>query len=54
LGTAAQNLTLLVAGPDAADVAGTLAADVARAYGAPVTVEVQYVPSVRHRADAAP
>jgi uncharacterized hydrophobic protein (TIGR00271 family) len=49
-----DTVTLLLAGPDAPADAGTLAADLAKAYGAPVTVDVQYVASVRDRAEAAP
>lgn len=49
-----DTVTLLLAGPDAPADAGTLAADLATAFGRPVTVDVEYVPSVRDRAEAAP
>jgi uncharacterized hydrophobic protein (TIGR00271 family) len=49
-----DTVTLLLAGPDAPGDAAELAADLAEAFGGPVTLDVEYVASVRDRAEAAP
>jgi uncharacterized hydrophobic protein (TIGR00271 family) len=49
-----ETVTLLLAGPDAPGDAGSLATDLATAFGGPVAVDIEYVPSVRDRAEAAP
>ena len=49
-----ETVTLLLAGPDAPGDARSLATDLATAFGGPVAVDIEYVPSVRDRAEAAP
>jgi uncharacterized hydrophobic protein (TIGR00271 family) len=51
---AGDTVTLLLAGPDAPGDAQALATDLAAAFGGPVTLEVEYVASVRERAEATP
>jgi uncharacterized hydrophobic protein (TIGR00271 family) len=51
---AGDTVTLLLAGPDAPGDAQTLATDLAAAFGGPVTLEIEYVASVRERAEATP
>ncbi len=49
-----DTVTLLLAGSDAPGDPQPLAADLAAAYGAPVTLEIQYVPTMHERVEAAP
>jgi len=49
-----DTVTLLVAGPDAPGDVTALAATLAAAFGGPVTLDVEYVPTTRQRAVAAP
>ena len=51
---AGDTVTLIVAGPDAPGDAQALATDLAAAYGAPVTLDVEYVPTTRQQVEAAP
>ena len=51
---AGDTVTLILAGPDAPGDAQALATDLAAAFGGPVTLEIEYVASVRERAEAAP
>jgi uncharacterized hydrophobic protein (TIGR00271 family) len=47
-------VTLVLTGPDAPGDVDALAADLAAAFGGPVTLDVEYVASVRERSEAAP
>jgi uncharacterized hydrophobic protein (TIGR00271 family) len=51
---AGDSVTLVLTGPDAPGDVDELAAALAAAFGAPVALDVEYVGSVRERADAAP
>ena len=49
-----DTVSLVLAGPDVPGDTGQLASELAAAFGGPVTVEVEYVASVRERVDATP
>ena len=49
-----ETVTLVMAGPDAPADPQALAADLAAAYGGPVTLEIEYVPTERERVQATP
>jgi hypothetical protein len=49
-----DTVSLVLAGPDAPGDTSQLASELAAAFSGPVTVEVEYVASVRERVDAAP
>jgi uncharacterized hydrophobic protein (TIGR00271 family) len=49
-----DTVSLVLAGPDVPGDTAQLASELAAAFGGPVTVEVEYVASVRERVDAAP
>jgi len=51
---AGDTVSLIVAGPDAPGDAQALATDLAAAYGGPVTLDVEYVPTTRQQVEAAP
>jgi uncharacterized hydrophobic protein (TIGR00271 family) len=47
-----DTVTLVLAGPDAPADAASLATSLADAFGGPVVVEIEYVPTIRDRAEA--
>ncbi len=49
-----QTVRLVLTGPDAPGDARALAADLAAAFGGPVRLQIEYVPSVKERVEAAP
>lgn len=49
-----ETVTLVLTGPDAPGDAGELADDLAAAFGGPVQLQIEYVPSVKERVEAAP
>ena len=49
-----DTVSLILAGPDAPADPQVLAADLAAAYGGPVTLDVEYVPTTRQQVEAAP
>jgi hypothetical protein len=49
-----DTVSLVLTGPDEPGSAQQLADSLAVAFGGPVTVEIEYVPSVRDRGEAAP
>ena len=49
-----EKVTLVLAGPDAPGDPQVLAADLATAFGGPVELEIEYVPTQRERVDAEP
>jgi hypothetical protein len=49
-----DTVSLLLAGPDAPGDPQVLASSLAAAYGGPVKLEIEYVPTVRQRVEAAP
>jgi hypothetical protein len=49
-----DTVTLLLAGPDTPGDAAVLAGELARAYGSPVALDVQYVHTTRDRAVGTP
>lgn len=51
---AGDTVSLVLAGPDVPGDTAQLASELAAAFGGPVTVEVEYVASVRERVEAAP
>jgi uncharacterized hydrophobic protein (TIGR00271 family) len=51
---AGDTVSLVLAGPDAPADPQALAADLAAAYGGPVTLEIDYVPTMRARVQATP
>jgi hypothetical protein len=51
---AGDMVTLVLAGPDAPGDAQELATDLAAAFGGPVTLDVEYVPTTRQQVEAAP
>jgi uncharacterized hydrophobic protein (TIGR00271 family) len=51
---AGDTVSLILAGPDAPGDAQALAADLAAAYGGPVTLDVEYVPTSRQQVEAVP
>lgn len=51
---AGDTVTLILAGPDAPGDAQVLATDLAAAFGGPVTLDVEYVPTTRQQVEAAP
>ena len=51
---AGDTVSLVLAGPDAPGDAQALATDLATAFGGPVTLDVEYVPTTRERVDATP
>jgi uncharacterized hydrophobic protein (TIGR00271 family) len=51
---AGDTVSLVLAGPDAPAGAQTLATDLAAAFGGPVTLDVEYVPTARERVEATP
>jgi uncharacterized hydrophobic protein (TIGR00271 family) len=51
---AGDTVTLVLAGPDAPGDAQTLATDLAAAFGGPVTLDIEYVPTTRQQVEAMP